>query len=387
LLLFPGFLTYHYGISAGWWGALFGGLFGGGVAVTALAAGGILLQRGAMRQPLGALHLVVLATLTYVTAWSLVGWIGIRHGSLAGPVMAEAGATVLIWIAMLFVGARLPLDPAALRRMSGVGMALALLCFAHAFYVGGFPGGPFLAFVSAEEGGHATYQGIGRSMLAIALVAALALQPGSTTSLVVLLGGALLILSLGSRAHFFVLGVSILLHLALLVLMRRTRAVGIAGLLMTSAAVVAGASVFLETRAAEIFDLASSSSWEERGGATARALEVIAEHPLGGLYGYHAWDSAGYAHNALSAWTQYGLVGFLAFSATTLCSLYVAVAGFAASRGREPAWHLALHFNLIAIVLAITSEPVMSSVFPALAWGLTLRAQNVHRASRASSRG
>jgi hypothetical protein len=386
LLLFPGFLAYHYGISAGWWGATLGGLFGGGAALTALSACSALLLGGPMRKPLTVLHLMVLGTLFYMIAWSLIGWLGIRHSPLEVPIMAEAIGTVLIWIAMLYIGACLTTCPAALRRLSAVGIALVLLCFGHAFYTGGFPTGPFLAFVSAEESGQATYQGVGRSLLAIGLVAAFASQHGSASSLLILLGTGLLTLSLGSRAHFFVLGVSVLVHLAVLVAMRRTRVLGLSGLLVTASAVATVASVFLETRAAEIFDLASSASWEERGVAGSRALEVIAEHPLTGLYGYHFWDSAGYAHNVLSAWTQYGLFGFVTFIATSACALYIALAGFLVSHGREPAWYLALHVNFVAIVLAIASEPVMASVFPALAWGLTLRAQSVHRAAFAATR-
>jgi hypothetical protein len=387
LLLFPGFLAYHYGISVRWWGPALGGLFGGGAAaLSALSACRLILQRGATRQPLGILHLMVLGILVYMVVWSLVGWLGISHSALVGQIMAEATATVLIWIAMLYIGASLTTCPLTLRRLSAIGIALALFCFGHAFYTGGFPAGPFLAFGSADESGQSTYQGVGRSLLAIGLMAAFTRRPGSATSLLILLGMGLLILSLGSRAHFFVLGVSVLVYLAVLVAIRRTRLIGLAKLFVTVAVIAAGASVFLDTRAAEIIDLASSASWQERRVAGARALEVIAEHPLAGLYGYHLWDSAGYAHNVLSAWTQYGLIGFVAFITTSACALYIAVAGFLVSRGGEPAWHLALHFNLVAIVLAIASEPVMSSVFPALAWGLTLRAQRAHRAAFAATR-
>jgi hypothetical protein len=387
LLLFPGFLAYHYGVSAGWFGAALGGLFGGGAALVALAASSVLLGRGALRALLDPLHLLVFGTLTYMVAWPLMGWPTIRHGALVAPITVEAVSTVVIWIAMLFIGARLPHDPHALQRLSAVGVAITLLCFGHAFYYGGFPTGPFLAFANAEEGGHSTYQGIGRSLLAIGLVAALGTRPGSAASVWILLGTVLLMLALGSRAHFFVLGISLSLHLLVLTAARHTRALGVAGVVATAVAAVAGGSVFLETRASEIIDLASSASWEGRSEATARAVEVIAEYPLAGLYGYHAWDNAGYAHNLLSAWTQYGLVGFFAIAATTACALAIAVSGFIATRARDPAWHIALHFNVVSMVLAIASEPVMSSVFPALAWGFILRAKRGCRAASAALRG
>jgi len=301
-------------------------------------------------------------------------WPGLGQDALVQPIMVEAFATVVIWVAMVFVGSQFPTDTRSIARVNAVGIGAVLLAFGHGFYTGGFPAGPFLAFVGAEEVGSATYQGVGRSLLAIAIVAALALRPYSARALLTLLGATALMLSLGSRAHFFVLGLSMTIHLLVLVSRRATRGIGIAGLVFTGMAVAAGASFFLETRASEVIDLATSASWQERGVANERALEIIAEHPLIGSFGYHAWDSAGYAHNALSAWTQYGVAGFALYAITMAMAALVALVGFARTRGIEPAWHLALHFNLICIVLAIASEPIMSSVFPALAWGFTIRA-------------
>lgn len=386
LLLFPGFLLYHYGISVGWWGAVFGGLFGGGAALVGLLACSAFQKHGGIRQSLSFLKRMALGTLVYMVGWSLFSSLGILNSPLAAPIMVEAIATVVIWIAMLFIGSYLTTSPAALMRLSVVGIAVAILCFGHAFYTGGFPSGPYLAFTGTEEGGQVTYQGIGRSLLAICLIAAFANRHGYAASLLILLGGGFLMLSLGSRAHLFVVGVSVLIHLIVLLAIRRTRVIGLIGLLLTAGVLGAVASVFLETRAAEILDLASSASWQDRVTANSRALEVIAGHPLAGKFGYYFWDSAGYAHNILSAWTQYGLLGFVAFIATSACALFIAFKGLLVSRGREPAWHLAFHFNLVAIVLAIASEPIMSSVFPPLAWGLTLRAQHVHRTAIVASR-
>jgi hypothetical protein len=379
VVLFPGFLTYHYGVSAGWWGALLGGLFGGAAALFALASAASVIDRSAAREPMTAIHLLAAGTLAYMLVWSLLWWPSIRHDALVAPVMSEALATAVIWTAMLFVGSRFPLEDRAIRRISVIGIALTIVCFGHAFYSAGFPAGPFLAFVQAEEGGHATYQGIGRSLLAAGLVAALARRPGSAASVLVLGGAGVLMLTLGSRAHLFVLLLSLIMHVVVLTARRATRRLGLLSLLATLTVASVSIGFFLETRAAEVLDLASSASWEERGQANERALEIIAGNPIAGLFGYHAWDSSGYAHNALSAWTQYGLIGFAAYAITMLASTFTALAGFVRTRGRMPAWHLALHLNVVSVVLAIASEPIMASVFPALAWGFTIRAQRATR--------
>lgn len=387
VLLFPGFLLYHYGVSAGWWGTLLGGLFGAGSTLVALASIASLHRRPGAEQRLTTVHLMFLGCIAYMVTWSLSQWPGIGSDALMQPIMVEAFATVVIWVALLFVGSQFPTDTRTVTRINAVGVGIVLLGFGHAFYVGGFPAGPFLAFVSADDVGSATYQGIGRSLLAIAIVAALAVQPFSAGALVTLLGAATLMLSLGSRSHFFVLGLSVGIHLLVLVAGRATRKIGIAGLVLAGVIIAAGSSFFLETRAAEVVDLATSASWQERSVANERALQIIAESPLVGSFGYHAWDSAGYAHNALSAWTQYGIGGFALYAFTMTVAAIVALVGFARTRGTDPAWHLALHFNLISIVLAIASEPIMSSVFPALAWGFTIRALRSHRRSRPAAVG
>jgi hypothetical protein len=42
---------------------------------------------------------------------------------------------------------------------------------------------------------------------------------------------------------------------------------------------------------------------------------------------------------------------------------------------------------MVAILLAVVSEPIMSSVFPALAWGFTIRAQRINRYALVAFRG
>ncbi len=381
MLLFPGFMVYHYGISANWWGAALGGLFGGAALLVAAC---VLLEYRRLPKSISALSFSVLGMLTYMVVWSLFGWASIPNDSMASLAMAEAAATVIFWIAMLYIGAYLPCNASALLRLSGVGIAIVLLCFSHAYYTLGFPFGPSLAFFNLDGSGQATYQGIGRSLVAIGLVAALAVGMRGTISVGIMLSCFLLLLTLGSRAHLVVFVASLLLHLGLLIAVRQTRLIGITALLAFGLAVIVTELIFWESRNSEIVELAYSASWEQREWSTQNALQVITDNPLVGQFGYHWWDSFGYAHNALSAWTQYGLVGFIAFSALLAYGMYIAVAGFIAARASSPAWSLALHFNLIAILLAIFSEPIMSSVFPALGWGFTLRAE---RLSQMNQRG
>lgn len=372
VVLFPGFLLYHYGVSAGWWPAALGGLFGSASSLFAALALVLLAASPAPADRAGrAIALLFFALCAWIVLWSLAQLALARHELFVREMALESVATVAIWIAMLFIALYLPRRTGALQWL---GVAAVLFCFAHAFVTLGVPAGPFLAFATADLDDFSTYQGIGRSVLAVAALAAFAVAPERFRSVLVMTGAALLLLALGSRAHFFVAALSLLLHLGLLVGRHRSRAAGAMGIVLLAAVAGNSVALFMDTRAAEVLDLAASASWEGRSDANERALDLIGERPLAGSHGYHLWESSGYAHNILSAWTQYGLPGFAVFVLLLVLSCAVALRGWSRERDDPAPWALALHLNVIAIVLAIASEPVMSSVFPALAWGATLRA-------------
>lgn len=379
VLLFPGYLIYHYGISAAWWGPVLGGMFAAVTVLVATFAVVASVLPGAAQERLNSLHAVFLVGLAHMLAWSVGHLPFVSRGEVASQITTEALATVIIWVAVIFVGAHFPCRQKSIARISFFGLALIVLCFAHAFYDRGFPLGPFLAFVSPEDGEYSTYQGIGRSLVAVGVVAAIAREPYTVRAMIILIGTALLLLTLGSRAHFFVLCLVLVLQMILLIGYRGTRWLGVFGLVVTAVIATASVNLFLETRAAEILDLASSASWDERSKANVRALAIISERPWLGAFGYHVWDEAGYAHNVLSAWTQYGLIGFVLFLTTMLVASVISAVGYLNRRGSDAAWLLALHVNFISIVLAVASEPIMASVFPPLAWGFTLRAMRLSR--------
>jgi hypothetical protein len=386
-LIFPGFLFYHYGISSGWWGSLVSGFFGINIAIIVFLSFLVLLRRELFAFPKGIFSLLVFGLFVYMIVWSFVGWLGIESIQLATEAVIESIVTLMIWIAVLFIGVNFPTGKMELVRFSNICVVITLLCFVHAFYDKGFPLGPYIAFGAYEDGEGVTYQGIGRSLLTIGLVAAFATKPNTVSSLGILFVTLILLLTLGSRAHFFAVVLSIAFHLGVLTAVRRTRSIGITGIFVVIILITFGINVFLETRASEIINVDSSTSWLSRVDATADAMQIISNYPIAGDFGYHLVQGITYAHNALSAWTQYGLIGFIAFSVTMLYSLYIGFAGLVNSGGKEPAWHLALIFSMIAILLAVVSEPIMSSVFPALAWGFTIRAQRINRYALVASRG
>jgi hypothetical protein len=377
LVLFPGFVVYHYGVAADLMPAFLGGLFGIVslfIAAAVVAMAGWLLGRDAW----GGLPQaqIVLLALAFFLAWSLVAYLTLGTATYAGATLAESIGTILLWFAAFFVASFCRIEGRTRRLLFGMSVAAAggVLLAAMVEYRSLL--GPLLLFGGEPDPGQlvSTYQGVGRSVLVAAMMLA-ALTHVYWRQLVVLACATVLLTGLGSRAHLFTASLLFMLVLAISLLRARRRGASILLLLIAVAGVYAGWSIFLETRAGEIVDLASSTSWGMRLEVQALALQVISDHPLLGDFGYHLREvgPGGYAHNVLSAWPQFGLAGFLLYGGLIGYFAALSMVRVLSASGASAAWRMAMMVNFAALVLAVTSEPVFS-VLPALGWGFAVNA-------------
>ena len=135
---------------------------------------------------------------------------------------------------------------------------------------------------------------------------------------------------------------------------------------------------FQNNRAMEITELSSSSSWQSRTNLQEQAVTAIKEHPIVGDYGgqLKATGSIGnFAHNFISAWRQFGLIGFLLFTSITVYSLIVPFKATIIYKMNSPFIQLALFVNLYSVFLLLISKPVFW-FFVALGWGLSVAVQH-----------
>ena len=376
LVLFPGFVAYHFAIIAGWMPAFAGGLFGSASLV--VAAVSLIHFAGRLQGPYGypVLEIAFVIFCAYLAVWTVVASALIAGRSYAEPTLLESFATLSIWLAVFFVGTRFSVPTPAGRMILWAAAVTIVALFAFAMYSKNSFIGPFIMFGedsdTAAEGA-STYQGIGRSVLVTAIVIG-SIQTRFWKQMLVLAATVVCLLALGSRAHLFV---AILVMISLVVLQgfrRRNRGTGIVLVIVAIPVIYLTADIFLNTRAAEIFDLGGSTSWQSRLAAQDRAFQVITESPFFGSFGYHNAVSAGYAHNILSAWTEFGALAFGVYAGLMLYALSVSLKRVMFETRCSPMWLMAFQFNLTAMVLAVASEPLFASVFPALGWGCTVNA-------------
>jgi hypothetical protein len=383
VLLYPGFALYHYGVANGWYRAVLGGMYGN-VSVGAAVVFALLVSLKAMTESIGRYATLVGAATGYYLVWSIFAYFSIQTERYAENAIIETLGTLIQWIAIIAAGYLIDPARSLSRKTFLISGAFLVAITLHAMYSEGSATAMYRLFSNTSDSGESglakvTYQGIGRSLMVTAILAALT-QKRLINQLLILATGSILIMLLQARSEFFGLLLILGLVSAAAFASREKRSVAIWGVCILALAGFYAGSIFSETRNAEIKYIGEASSWQMRVSLAQEALHIIAKNPFTGDFGYHQRDigEGGYAHNALSAWTQFGIIGFLLL---VLITAYFAVISFSrAYMERSPLeeWHLSFYLNVLALFLMVTSVPVFSPV-PVMGWGFAARAWEKQR--------
>jgi hypothetical protein len=312
--------------------------------------------------------------MVYLGVWSIANFYFLRSAGFAEDAFRQSVVTLVLWAGLLFIGWFADTDSRRWR------VAIIVLCIfiigalIHAMLRFSSPLGPWATFAAQDDDSQfSTYQAIGRSLLVSSvLVASFCRTNGRRVAVLAL--GCITLLLVGSRSDFFSLAILTFLLTVRVLYRNRGNLFGVGG----AAALIAGGfaiwPLFLSTRNAEILDLSQSSSWQSRVELQVAALDVIRHNPILGDFGYYLRDggAGAYSHNALSAWTNFGVLGFALFMGVLLYMSGISALRWV-DRGENSRWFVAFNLNLAALVQAIVASPVFA-VLPGLAWGMTLNA-------------
>src|SRR5437764_49347 len=105
VILFPGFVLYHYSIANAWIPPVFGGLFGVGTGAVALYAL-LVIPWIATRQVRGVSTgaTLVAITMVYLGVWSIANFYFLRSAGFAGDAFRQSVVTLVLWAGLLFIG-------------------------------------------------------------------------------------------------------------------------------------------------------------------------------------------------------------------------------------------------------------------------------------------
>ena len=106
---------------------------------------------------------------------------------------------------------------------------------------------------------------------------------------------------------------------------------------------------------------------------------MIQEHPIWGSFGSHVTRGSigSYAHNYLSAWENYGLIGVTTYLMLTIVACVVGAYRCFGGGRYSTLWLFSFVVNTICLILVIVSKPVF---WPLVAFGWGLHAKAVGEA-------
>ncbi|WP_454753188.1 O-antigen ligase family protein [Cupriavidus necator] len=376
LTLFPGYFFYHSAVAGALFPPVLGGFFGPmsvvlGIPLLILGFGALIVGRERTLFIDQAFFLYV----SFVTAWSSLHYLFGTGVQESFPFYMYNLSTIFLWLVVYVAVRSFDLNGKWLRWILSLSL-LYFLAVAAWNSDGQFYDTERVVGDAVRVSG---YQGLARSAAVVALVL-LALNRGLRGALIVVITVPLLFL-LGARSEFmgFLVVAAVLFGIREGAL--RTTLIWVPLGIACVAYLAVNFEVFDgSSRILQLLEIRESTSYQARNELLGYAVKTIGEHPLLGSYGSQMYlgEMGAYAHNALSAWVSYGLVGFLGFvlllGYALVQSARLARKGYAA----DPQVALALAFSVYAVTLAATAKSVNDPIF-ALAWGATACALDKRR--------
>ena len=382
VLLFPGFVLYHDLVARAMIPSVFGGFFSwvGLLLFVLLFVPSVLrITTGAWRGDKYAL----LITILFIYLGGVVGWHCVLMSSNSEvAAVNQAAQTLILWLSLLFVGVWLSINWPSFRSINWLAFFAAL--FLLLFYV--FTTGSIMYYASSfsDADGVASYQGYARSALVLLLLL-VAIAQSNKQTIALFLGGAFILFVLGARSELFAFLAVVPIYLTLAAFRSpRLMVLLIVMFLMLSAVVVFAFEFLTQSRQLQVLNLGEASSWIARQQLMQESWQTILANPLMGKFGGHVHpdgSEGSYAHNILSAWASYGLVGFililLASIWATISSAFLVIRQSNQNSGVSFAFLL----NAAVLLLLLVSKSIFW-VLPGLAFGVYLaQRKNIRKTS------
>jgi len=373
-LLFPGVFFYSSAVAAGLIPAVLGGGFGivasiALVALLPLLFVDIIKLRGKS---------LLVTTLFFILVLYTLFWLLIHHflGDTFQKrldVFFQVATVIAAWLTLFSIGYFWPLN------LSKGYISVLLICLGGitliVFMNIDFRRLIFL-FGLSDADGALSYQGLSRSAAVTGLVLLSVIR---SIRLSFILAVLLLttVFFIGARSEL--VGVVAVLPFIAYLHYRHRPLATVSAVLVVSMVVLSVAGYSYDklstSRQFQLLNISESSSGMARASMFNQAMETIKESPvLGDFAGQvRRHDSTGaYAHNALSAWRQFGVVGFVLYLSLSFISLALSIRLVRQRQNQEADLpRIAATLSLFTLILMLGAKSVFW-VFPALAWGLTV---------------
>lgn len=322
------------------------------------------------------IYLLILCILiSYVFFWSILNLIS-DYSKIYEVATIQSFELIVLWLGLIFIGFNLQLKTIDKKFLFFIILLtiFSTIVFSIKSNTVAIYTKLFFDLDDVEVG----YQYLSRAALIIfVFYAALVKSPISQN--IIMLIGAYILFTIGSRSEFFAFifafGLVSIIDLIIHNFSFKKITVFLGSLLFIVIILYNNISIFLETRFSDILNISNSTSWDARAGSQEKAVNQIKDSLLLGYYAGHIneYGIRGYSHNILSSWVNYGLFGFLLY---LIINLYVFIYSFFMywdKKNDKELW-LILLLSTITLILIIFSKSIFWPL-PALVWGLMLKFQ------------
>jgi hypothetical protein len=386
LVLFPGYFLYHFGVSQAYFAPIFGGLYG--VVSFSIFLTFSILMPSIWRFFKGKFYfesIVFSISLIYFFCWTFIIDKFFSNHLNGVHAFNESYSTLVIWIALFFVGrfTNFKIQNSLFIYLSVFG------CIILTYVISIIKYDSFFAFFQIFQNGEdeiaiSSYQQAGRSIFVFAIIcSSFFINDKRTVGLFILLISLLILLSTGSRTDLVSLGIIVIFFTFYSIFKENNFFKK--GLSVIFLSLALGYFIYLvkdffsDSRASELLELSSSTSWNSRSDLSVEAIKIIKANPIFGKFDYYN-DQGGYAHNILSSWTSFGIIGFALYSFLLFFFFFKSLFGFYRCKlHSRQFWYIAVVLNLICLIQAFFAAPIFSAL-PALGWGFVVNAiYNEHK--------
>lgn len=381
VMLFPGFVLYHDLVARAMIPSVFGGFFSPISLLVLVLLFAPSIYRIATSLWRGDKY-ALLMTALFLYLSIIVVWHLVFMSSTNEVAVSQAAQTLMLWLSLLFVGVWLSINLNWFRYLNWIVFFIAITLLV--FYV--FSTGSIMYYAASftDVDGVASYQGYARSAL-VSLLLLVAISQSDKQRLMFFLGGVFILFVLGSRSELFAFLAVIPVYLAL-ASFRSPRLVIllIVMFLMLSPVVVFAFEFLTQSRQLQVLNLGGASSWIARQELMEKSWQIILTNPLMGEFGGHVGSdgsTGSYAHNILSAWVSYGLVGFVLILSASIWGTIGSAVMVINQSTKNPSVSFAFLLNAVVLLLLLVSKSIFW-VLPGLAFGVYLaQRKNIRKTS------
>lgn len=387
VLLFPGFLFYHFFVALLGIQLPLAGLFGPTAVLIALL-GSVLFLVFRLQVPkwlrLRPYEMLVTLFLAFTFLYIVIHQAFAANEPYLQPAVIQSVQTWFLWLALFLVSVWLP------KNLEFVRSAYVISFIAISVYLGWYVSSTGSVFFYTRQAfdvdSGATYQGFARSAMVIAFLL-LSVFPLWKIRFPIALISIFILFVLGARSELVAFVFAWFCFESSKIFHETRKFFSLLALLFF---IIFIGSLFLDfellqtSRQYELLNVGESSSLLTREKLAETGLRQLMTNPLLGQFGGHIAYYGGegsYAHNIMSAWVQYGFVGFFVYFLLIIIPFFKSADVILRNKQPEPAWILLFLFSTSILLLVLTSKSIFYLI-PPIAWGLYIRAMRISSESK-----